>query len=112
MYKDNIKLFAKNERELKTLIQTVGLYHYDIGIEFCFEKRDILITEKGKRQITEGIELLNQERIRTLGNLETYKHLGRLKPDIKKQVEKEEKAFKNGISDERKSVVAGISSKG
>ena len=32
--------------------------------------------KNGKRQIMEGIELPNQERIRTLGEKENYKYLG------------------------------------
>ena len=34
----------------------------------------MLIIKSGKREIAEGIELLNQERIRTLGENETYKY--------------------------------------
>ena len=37
---------------------------------------------KRKRQITEGIELLNPENIRTLGEKATYKYLGILEADI------------------------------
>ena len=32
VYMDDIKLFAKNERELETLIHTVRIYNQDIGI--------------------------------------------------------------------------------
>ena len=35
---DDMKLFAKNESELKTLIQEVKIYSQDIGIEFGIEK--------------------------------------------------------------------------
>ena len=31
MYMDDIKLFAKNEKELETLIHTVRIYSEDIG---------------------------------------------------------------------------------
>ena len=34
MYMDNIKLFAKNEKELETLIQAVRIFSLDIGMEF------------------------------------------------------------------------------
>ena len=36
----------------------------------------------GKRQMTERIELPNQEKIKTLGEKETYKYLGILDADI------------------------------
>ena len=32
---DDIKLFAKNEKELATLLQSVRIYSQDIGIEFA-----------------------------------------------------------------------------
>ena len=37
-YMDDIKVFAKTEKELKTLIQTVKIYSYNIGMEFGIEK--------------------------------------------------------------------------
>ena len=38
MYMDDIKLFAKNEKELENLIHTVRIYSQDIGMEFGIEK--------------------------------------------------------------------------
>ena len=38
MYMDDIKHFAKNEKELETLIRTVRIYSHDIGMEFGIEK--------------------------------------------------------------------------
>ena len=37
MYIDDIKLFAKNEKELETLIHTIRIFRRDIGIEFGLE---------------------------------------------------------------------------
>ncbi len=37
MYMDDIKLFAKNEKELETLIHAVRIYSQDIGMEFGIE---------------------------------------------------------------------------
>ena len=34
MYMDDIKLFAKNEKELETLIHAVRIYSRDLGMEF------------------------------------------------------------------------------
>ena len=47
-----------------------------------------------KQQMTEGIELPNHEKIRTLGKNETYKYLGLWKADTIKQAETNEKFFK------------------
>ena len=70
MYTDNIKLVAEKEKELKTLIQAIRTFSQDIKMESGIEKGAILIMKREKRQITEGIELLNQNRIRTLGEKE------------------------------------------
>ena len=37
MYMDDTKLFAKNGKELETLVQTVRIYNEDIGMEFGIE---------------------------------------------------------------------------
>ena len=37
MYTDDIKLFAKNEKEMETLIQKVRIYNEDIVMEFGIE---------------------------------------------------------------------------
>ena len=81
MYMDDIKLFAKNENELETLIQTVRICNQDRGIEFGIEKCAMLVMKSGKRHMAEGVELPNQVVIRTLGEKETYKYLGILEAD-------------------------------
>ena len=40
MYMDNIKLLAKNENELETLIQTIRLYSQDIGMEYIYTNNE------------------------------------------------------------------------
>ena len=50
--------------------------------------------KSGKRQLTDGIEQPNQDKIRTLGEKETYKYLGILESDTNKQVEMKEKIKK------------------
>ena len=37
MYMDDIKLFAKNEKELETLIRAVKVYSHDIWMEYDIE---------------------------------------------------------------------------
>ena len=59
MNKGDIKLFAKNEKELETLKQAVRIYSQGMRIEFVIEKCDMLIIS-GKQQMTGGIELPNQ----------------------------------------------------
>ena len=59
---DDIKPFAKNDKELETQIQAVRVYSYDIRMEFGIEKCTMLIMKTGKRQMKEEIELANQEK--------------------------------------------------
>ena len=70
--------------------------------------------KSGKRQITVGIELANQERVRTLGEKENYMYLGILETNIIKRGDIKEKLQK-GTIDEREnfskpSCEAGMSS--
>ena len=91
MYMDDIKIFAKNEKELETLINAVRIYSQNIGMEFGIEKCLMLVKKSGKRHLTDGMEIPNQDKIRTLGQKETYKYLGILEADAIKQVEMKEK---------------------
>ena len=68
----------------------------EFGIETCVR----LITKSGKWQIIEGIELLNEEKKKTLAEKETYKYLRILEGDTIKQAELKEKNLKN-THDER-----------
>ena len=55
-------------------------------MEFGLEKCAMLVMKSGKRHITDGMELPNQDKIRTLGVKETYKYFGILEADTIKQV--------------------------
>ena len=95
---DDIKLFAKNEKELETLIDAVRMYSQDIGMELGIEKCAMLLIKSGKRHLTGGMELPNQDKIRTIGEKETYKYLGILEADTIKQVDMKEKKIRKNIS--------------
>ena len=58
--------------------------------------------KSGKRHLTDGMELLNQNKIRTLVENETYKYLGILEADIIKQVEMKDKIQKEYLRRTRK----------
>ena len=60
---------------------------HDIGMEFGIEKCAMLVIKSGKRHITDGMELPNHDKIRTLEEIETYRYLGILDTDTLKQVE-------------------------
>ena len=71
-------------------------------MEFGIEKCAMLVMKSGKRQITDGVELPNQDKIRTLGEKETYSYLSILEADTITQVEMKEK-WRKGISGEPES---------
>ena len=98
MHMKDIKLFAKNEKELETLIQAVSIYSDNIQVGFGIEKCAMLIMKSGKRQMMERIELQNQGKIRTLGEKETNKHFGILEADTIKHAEMKEKFKKENYS--------------
>ena len=81
MYMDDINLLAKNEKELETLIHTVKIYSPFTGIEFGIEKCAMIVMKSDKRHRAGGMELPNQDKIRTHGENETYKYLGILEAD-------------------------------
>ena len=93
MYIHAIKLFAKNQKELETLIQAVRIYRPDIGIKFGVEKCAWLIMKIRKRQITDG----NHEKISLLKGKENYKFLGIWEADTITQVEMREKIQKENL---------------
>ena len=62
----------------------------------------IPVMKSGKRHLTDGMELPNQDKIRTLGEKETYKYLGILEADTIKQVEMKEKTKKEYLRRTRK----------
>ena len=87
-------LQKKTQKELETLIQTIRIYTQDIGMEFGIKKCAMLVMKKGKKEITEGIELPSQDKIRKLEEKENYKYLGILEADTIKQSETKRKVKK------------------
>ena len=63
------------------IIHAVIIYSQDIGMEFGIEKCAMLFMKSGKRHMTGGMELPNHDKIRTLGEEETYEYLGILEAD-------------------------------
>ena len=99
---EDIRLFAINEKELETLLEAARIYRENIGKEFGIEKCAILIMKSGKRQMTEGIELRNQEKIRMLEEKVSYKYLGILESDAVRHTKMKEKFLKEYLRSTRK----------
>ena len=107
---DDIELFAKNEKELETLIHTLRICSQGHRNEFWQLGCAMLIMKSGKSHMTDGIELLNQEKIRTLREKETYKYLKILEADTK-QEEMKEKIKKEYLGRTRKLLETKLYSK-
>ena len=92
---DDLKLYAKNEQSLESLVQTVRTYSNDIGMEFGICKCAVLTLKKGKIVESNGIVLPNGDVMKSLKEGESYKYLGILEADqfkykeMKRTVKKE-----------------------
>ena len=71
-------------------------------MEFGIEKCAMLLMKSGNRHLTDRMELPNQDKIRTLGEKETYKYLSILEADTIKEVEMKEKIKKEYLRRTRK----------
>ena len=77
-------------------------YSQDVEMKFGIEKCNMLIMKSGKRDMAKKMEQPNQEKIRTLGEKETYKYLGILEADTIKQLEMKEKILKRVSQENQK----------
>ena len=80
-------------------------------MEFGIEKCAMLVMKSRKRHLTDGIELPNQDKSRTLGEKKTYKYLGILEVDTIKQEEMEEKIKKEYFRRTRKLLESKLNSR-
>ena len=71
----------------------------------------MLVMKSGKRHLTDGMELPNQNKIRTLGDNETNKSLGILEADTIKQAEIKDKIKKEHLRRSRKLLETKLSSR-
>ena len=81
LFMDDLKLYAKNEKELDTLVQTVRIFSEDIGMEFGIQKCAMVKVIRGHIVESPGIALPNGAEIRSLEKSEGYKYLGTLQSD-------------------------------
>ena len=80
LFMDDLKLYAKSERELDSLIQTMKIFSDNVGMVFGLDKCVVLVLKRGKMVRTEGIELPDGKCMREV-NLAGYKYLGVLQLD-------------------------------
>ena len=80
-------------------------------MEFGIEKSAMLVMKSGKRHMTDGMELSNHDKIRTLEENETYKYLGILEADTIKQVQRKDTIRKEYLRRTRKLLETKLSSR-
>ena len=91
----NLKLFASNEKQLNSLLETVATFSREIGISFGLDKCAKLTITKGNKSSKENIQLSTGDEIKELENEKTYKYLGLGESDsishksMKEKLEKE-----------------------
>ena len=56
-------MFAKNKKEIDSLVSTVQLVSQDIGMQFGVQKCGVTVMKCGKLVTSEGIVLANGENI-------------------------------------------------
>jgi hypothetical protein len=76
-YMDDLKLYASDQKQLKSLLETTAIFSNDINMEFGLDKCAILNVKRGKIETTENLTLnLSEIGIPALKLDETYKYLG------------------------------------
>ena len=94
LFMDDLKLYARGEDELASLVSVVEGYSRDIGMEFGMEKCAVLTMEGVKRVKTEGMELPSGEVMKEVDEC-AYKYLGVLQTE-----EVMDKEMKKRVRDE------------
>ena len=82
LYMDDLKLFEKTKKGMKSLRNTVRLFSEDIGMQFGVDKCAITALKRGKHYSSKNdIIFENQDTIRSLDEKNCYKYLGILEVD-------------------------------
>ena len=81
LFMDDLKLFARNEAEIDSLVQTVRIFSDANGMQFGLEKCASMTIKRRKRVHSDGIALPDGAQMRALGEDESYRYLGVLKSD-------------------------------
>ena len=94
LFMDDLRLYGKSEKQVDTLLNTVRVFSQDIGMQFGINKCAVLVLKRGKVVRCEGIEMPNNQVIKSLGEGEGYKYLGMLEADGVKHMEMKENVTK------------------
>ena len=87
---DDLKFYAKNEKGLESLFQTVPIFSDDIGMEFSIDKCATLVLKRGEITKFDGISLPHGRLMKGLMEGADYKYLGILQADQIRYMETKE----------------------
>ena len=90
LFMDDLKIFAKSEREINGLISTIQIFSNDIEKEFGIKKHGVLVLKRGKVVSSEGVEMPDGERIKEIEK-NGYRYLGILEYNKIKESKMKEK---------------------
>ena len=82
---DDLKIFAKSEREINGLVSTIQILSKDIGMEFGIKKCGVLQLKRGKVVSSEGADMPDGERIKE-AEKNGYRYLGILEYNKIKEI--------------------------
>ena len=91
LFMADLKLYAKNEKGLDSLVQTVRIFSKDIGMEFGIDKCGTLVLMRGKITKLDGISLPDGKVMKGLVEGAGYKYLGIIQADQTRYTEMKEK---------------------
>ena len=101
MFMDHLKLFAKNENQIDSLVNKVRLFSNDIKIEFGMSKCGVLTVKHGKVARSEGMSMPDGKTIMTIEE-NGYKYIGILEADDMKHDEMKDQIRKEYVRRIRK----------
>ena len=78
---DDLKLFARSEKALHSLVQTVRVVSEDIGIKLGIEKCAMLVLKRGNIIKSDGIVLPDDTVIKAMNEGDSYKYMGIMEAD-------------------------------
>ena len=67
LFMDDLKLYAKDIRQLDSLVQTVRIFSNDIGIEFGIQKCAMVELKRGKMIHSNRIDLPERQKLNHSG---------------------------------------------
>ena len=81
LFMDDLKLYAKSEDQIDSLIHSVLIFTDDIKMEFGLSKCTMIVIKRGKLVRSEGIKMPDGEVLKSLEEGDEYKYLGVLEAD-------------------------------